>query len=119
MAFITMICPNCGGQAQIEAGHSAMCPYCGNEMAASPVDTGAAFAQDMQFAPPPAQAAVQMQDPFLQQQAAMQQQAGTAIYAGAACTVKEKARFLAFYEPRYARGTGGGARTRRHAVRLQ
>lgn len=74
MAFITMICPNCGGQAQIEAGHSAMCPYCGNEMAASPVDTGAAFAQDVQYAPPPAQAAVQMQDPFLQQ-AAIQQQA--------------------------------------------
>lgn len=75
MAFITMICQNCGGQAQIEAGRSAICPYCGNEMSISAAETGSAFAQDVQYAPPPAQAAVQqMQDPFLQR-AAMQQQA--------------------------------------------
>ena len=75
MAFITMICQNCGGQAQIEAGRSAICPYCGNEMTISAAETGSAFAQDVQYAPPPAQAAVQqMQDPFLQR-AAMQQQA--------------------------------------------
>ena len=31
MAFVTITCPQCGGQAQIEAGRSVMCPYCGKE----------------------------------------------------------------------------------------
>ena len=67
MAFITITCPVCGGQAQIEAGRNANCPYCGNEMS-MPADAGFAFApqemqaepdpqfgQDLQFAQPSAQ----------------------------------------------------------------
>ena len=68
MALVTIICPNCGGQAQIEAGRSAMCPYCGRELSAqAAAQSGMAmaqemqFAQDVQFAPPPAQQAMQMQ----------------------------------------------------------
>lgn len=63
--FVTMICPNCGGSAQIEAGRSAMCPYCASELNAANTDQGFAFAADVQyaqnaaqntqFAPPPAQ----------------------------------------------------------------
>ena len=30
--LINAVCPNCGGQAQIEAGRSAICPYCGSEL---------------------------------------------------------------------------------------
>lgn len=73
MAFVTITCPQCGGQAQIEAGRSVMCPYCAKELAAPSAEGGFAFApQDVpqaavQFAPPPAQAVVQMQP----QQAAM------------------------------------------------
>ena len=67
MAFVTITCPQCGGQAQIEAGRSVMCPYCGREVSAPPADGGFAYAplpQDMQqtavqFAPPPQQAAMQ------------------------------------------------------------
>ena len=62
MALVTIICPNCGGQAQIEAGRSAMCPYCGRELSAqAAAQSGMAmaqeiqFAQDVQFAPPPVQ----------------------------------------------------------------
>ena len=69
MAFVTITCPQCGGQAQIEAGRSVMCPYCGREISAPPADGGFAYAplpQDtqqaaVQFAPPPAQTAMQMQ----------------------------------------------------------
>ncbi|HBI85436.1 MAG TPA: hypothetical protein DDX71_03985 [Ruminococcus sp.] len=60
MAFITYTCPQCGGQSQVEAGKDAMCPYCARVIDASavmPEPQGAAFAQqDVQFAPPPAQA---------------------------------------------------------------
>ena len=63
MAFVTITCPQCGGQAQIEAGRSAMCPYCGREITAPPADQGFAFAQDVQYAPPQQQAAVQFAPP--------------------------------------------------------
>ena len=63
MAFVTITCPQCGGQAQIEAGRSVMCPYCGREITAPPSDQGFAFAQDMQYAPPQQQAAVQFAPP--------------------------------------------------------
>lgn len=59
MPFISITCQNCGGQAQIESGRSAICPYCGNELKAMLDDSGFAFASDMQaaentqFAPPP------------------------------------------------------------------
>lgn len=49
MAFISITCPNCGGRAQIEAGRSAMCPYCACELNAQQEDQGFAFAKDMQF----------------------------------------------------------------------
>ena len=61
MPFISITCQNCGGQAQIESGRSAICPYCGNELKAMLDDSGFAFAPDMQaaenmqFAPPPVQ----------------------------------------------------------------
>lgn len=61
MPFINITCQNCGGQTQIEAGRSAICPYCGNELKAMLDDSGFAFAPDMQaaentqFAPPPVQ----------------------------------------------------------------
>ena len=73
MSMINMICPNCGGTAQIEAGRSVMCPYCAYELNASQADPGFAFAQDvqfahnmqaaenMQFAPPPVQQAPMQQ----------------------------------------------------------
>ena len=50
MPFINITCPKCGGQAQIEAGRSAMCPYCACELNAAAPDPGFAFAEDMQFA---------------------------------------------------------------------
>ena len=64
MAFIGVICPTCGGQTQIEAGRSAMCPYCGAEMNTGQTDAGFAFApqpvqQDVQFAQPPVQQDIQ------------------------------------------------------------
>lgn len=61
MSLIQTVCPNCGGSTQIEAGLRAMCPYCGSELNALPPDSGAAFAQDVQFAPPPVQQAEQVQ----------------------------------------------------------
>ncbi len=65
MALMNLVCPNCGGQAQIEAGRSAICPYCGGELAS---ETAAlvqgAFAQNVQFAPPPAQQMPVQQDPY-------------------------------------------------------
>lgn len=73
MSMISIICPNCGGTAQIEAGRSVMCPYCAYELNASQADPGFAFAQDvqfaqnmppaenMQFAPPPVQQAPMQQ----------------------------------------------------------
>ena len=73
MPMISIICPNCGGTAQIEAGRSVMCPYCAYELNASQADPGFAFAQDvqfaqnmqaaenMQFAPPPVQQAPMQQ----------------------------------------------------------
>lgn len=82
MAMITMVCPNCGGQAQIEAGRSVMCPYCGKEL--SEIESAGAFAYapekkqdvqfaqpDVQFAPPPVPDLMQMQQPAVQQPAAM------------------------------------------------
>ncbi|MBQ6040992.1 MAG: hypothetical protein IJL32_09495 [Oscillospiraceae bacterium] len=77
MGLVSLVCPQCGGQAQIEAGRSAMCPYCGKELntsldrqsfayAADPAfGQDMQFAQDTQFAPPPAQ---QMQQPMQMQQ---------------------------------------------------
>ncbi len=50
MPMINIICPKCGGQAQIEAGRSVMCPYCACELNASLADPGFAFAEDAQFA---------------------------------------------------------------------
>lgn len=58
MAFINIICPNCGGKAQLEAGRSAMCPYCARELHAPEGEGGFAFApqpeqeflRDVQFA---------------------------------------------------------------------
>ena len=67
MAFVTITCPQCGGQAQIEAGRNAICPYCGTEISLPAADGGFAYApagaqqRAAQFAPPPAQAAVPMQ----------------------------------------------------------
>ena len=73
MPMINIICPNCGGTAQIEAGRSVMCPYCAYELNASQADPGFAFAQDvqfaqnmqaaenLQFAPPPVQQAPMQQ----------------------------------------------------------
>lgn len=79
MAFVTITCPQCGGQAQIEAGRSVMCPYCGREISAPPADGGFAYAplpQDtqqaaVQFAPPPAQTPMQDQSVFGVQPSAM------------------------------------------------
>ena len=48
MAYINIICPNCGGTAQIEAGRSAMCPYCACEL-----HTPAGGDQGFAFAPEP------------------------------------------------------------------
>ena len=50
MPMINIICPKCGGQAQVEAGRSAMCPYCAYELNSSLADPGFAFAEDVQFA---------------------------------------------------------------------
>lgn len=50
MAFISVICPNCGGQSQIEAGRSAMCPYCGAETGPANQSGIAVASQDVQFA---------------------------------------------------------------------
>ncbi|MBR3044450.1 MAG: zinc ribbon domain-containing protein [Oscillospiraceae bacterium] len=67
MAFVTITCPQCGGQALIEAGRSVMCPYCGKEISAPAADGGFAYApvdaqqSAVQFAPPPVQ--TDMQDP--------------------------------------------------------
>ena len=67
MAFVTITCPQCGGQAQIEAGRNAICPYCGTEISLPAADGGFAYAPleaqqtAAQFSPPPAQAAVPMQ----------------------------------------------------------
>ncbi|MBR3418610.1 MAG: hypothetical protein IKG82_07970 [Oscillospiraceae bacterium] len=67
MAFVTITCPQCGGQAQIEAGRNAICPYCGTEISLPAADGGFAYApaeaqqRAAQFAPPPAQTV--MQDP--------------------------------------------------------
>ena len=50
MAFISIICPKCGGKTQVEAGRSVMCPYCACELNTQQSDQGFAFAQDVQFA---------------------------------------------------------------------
>ena len=63
MAFITVTCPNCGGQSQIEAGRSIVCPYC-----AYMLDPKTDAAPDMQFAQQPMQPDMQ----FAQQPAPMQ-----------------------------------------------
>ena len=60
--LIVYTCPNCGGTAQIEAGRDAMCPYCAC-MRSVPQKSDKAFAQDVQFAPPPAQQVQPQQDP--------------------------------------------------------
>lgn len=73
MALITVTCPVCGGQAQIEKMRGAMCPYCGSELRVPQENQGAALAaqpdmqmmQDMQFAEADKQ--------FAQQQELMQQ----------------------------------------------
>lgn len=91
MAFINMICPNCGGKAQLEAGRSAMCPYCARELNAPEGEGGFAFAPppeqeflrdvqlaeaDMQFAEPDfAQPDIQFAQPPVQMQAAPPQTA--------------------------------------------
>ena len=85
MAFINIVCPNCGGKAQIESGRSAMCPYCACELNAQQEDQGFAFAkdvqfaqgmqaaQDIQFAEPDFAQQMQFQQPPVQQPAMMQQ----------------------------------------------
>ena len=55
MELETLICQNCGHKAKPEAGRGVICPCCGNEMSPLSSDNAAAFAQDMQFAPPPVQ----------------------------------------------------------------
>ncbi len=84
MAFVTITCPQCGGQAQIEAGRSVMCPYCGREISAPAADMNFAFAPapdmqqpvDVQFSPPPVQyAPQQVADPAQFTAAAPQQYA--------------------------------------------
>lgn len=50
MSMMNIICPKCGGQAQIEAGRSVMCPYCAYELNTAAADQGFAFAEDAQFA---------------------------------------------------------------------
>ncbi|MBP0975485.1 MAG: hypothetical protein J6P20_05415, partial [Oscillospiraceae bacterium] len=52
MAFINIVCPNCGGKAQIESGRSAMCPYCACELNAQQEDQGFAFAKERTAAAP-------------------------------------------------------------------
>ena len=85
MSFINIICPNCGGKAQLEAGRSAMCPYCARELNAPEGEGGFAFAPppeqeflrdvqlaeaDMQFAEPDfAQPDIQFAQPPVQMQA--------------------------------------------------
>lgn len=74
MAMITVICPFCGTQVQVEEGQYTHCPVCATELNTAGVQENFAFAaqdapvaQDMQFAPPPVPAAVpeplQMQQP--------------------------------------------------------
>lgn len=79
MPMINIICPKCGGQAQVEAGRSAMCPYCAYELNASQADPGFAFAQDMQFAEN-MQAAEKMQ---FEQQPVREMQPAQADFYGA------------------------------------
>lgn len=55
--MIAVQCPRCGGTAQIESGKSAMCPYCALELTAPQTPDEVSFGQDVQFAPPPVQAA--------------------------------------------------------------
>ena len=66
MELETLICQNCGHKAKPKAGRGIICPCCGNEMSPLPTDSAAAFAQDMQFAPPPVQDVEQIQTQFLQ-----------------------------------------------------
>lgn len=80
MAFVTITCPQCGGQAQIEAGRSVMCPYCGKEISAPAADGGFAYApvdaqqSAVQFAPPPVQNDMQDRSVFGVQPTAMPMQ---------------------------------------------
>ena len=67
MELVTLVCQNCGTKAQPEAGRGVICPCCGNEMSPMPADTDAAFAQDMQFAPPPLPDDEQTHPQFLQE----------------------------------------------------
>ena len=75
MAIVTATCPFCGGQTQIEEGIETLCPYCDTPLNHPAAADGFAFAQqpDIQFAPPPAQTAVQTQPVQMQQPAALPQ----------------------------------------------
>ena len=61
--MIAVQCPRCGGTAQIESGKSAMCPCCALELTAPPPPDEEPFGQDVQFAPPPVQAAPERVSP--------------------------------------------------------
>ena len=61
MSLISVTCERCGRSAQIEAGLRAVCPYCGSALHVPAPDSGFAYAQDVQFAPPPVQQAEQVQ----------------------------------------------------------
>lgn len=61
MSLISVTCERCGRSAQIEAGLRAVCPYCGSELHVPAPDSGFAYAQDVQSAPPPVQQAEQVQ----------------------------------------------------------
>lgn len=61
MSLISVTCKRCGRSAQIEAGLRAVCPYCGSALHVPAPDSGFAFAQDVQSAPPPVQQAEQVQ----------------------------------------------------------
>ena len=74
MALITVTCPFCGVQSQIEEGAAdALCPYCDTALNPAAAAEGLAFAQqpDVQFAQPHAQAAIQPQPLQMQQPAAL------------------------------------------------
>ena len=57
MSLISVTCERCGRSAQIEAGLRAVCPHCGSALHVPAPDSGFAYAQDVQFAPPPVQQA--------------------------------------------------------------
>ena len=61
MSLISVTCERCGGSAQVEAELRAVCPYCGSALHVPAPDSGFAYAQDVQSAPPPVQQAEQVQ----------------------------------------------------------